>query len=162
MIVRPAGIADFDLIRRCVDAAFGQCAEGRLVDALRRDGAAAIECVADDDGKVVGHVMLSRLVSPRGALALAPLSVAPGRQRQGVGSALMRRAVDDARAAGFSAIFILGDPAYYGRFGFSAAAAAAFQSPYPKESLTALALATDALDALEREIVYADAFADLD
>ena len=82
------------------------------------------------EGVVVGHVLLSRLVSPPGALALAPLAVLPDRQRRGVGSALVRAALARAREGGGAAAFVLGDPAYYGRFGFSAEAARGYASPY--------------------------------
>lgn len=158
MIVRAARPADVEAIRACVDAAFGQPAEGALVDALRDSGDAAIELVADADGLLVGHVLLSRLVSPDNALALAPLAVAPAFQRKGAGAALVRRAVADAREAGATAIFLLGEPAYYSRFGFSVEAAALFETVYPKSHMMALELRSGALAGLSGAIRYPEAF----
>jgi predicted GNAT family acetyltransferase len=71
--------------------------------------------------------------APFRALALAPVSVAPERQKAGIGSALVRSAVERARQAGWEAVFVLGDPAYYGRFGFDAHRAAGFSTPYAGE-----------------------------
>lgn len=158
MIVREARAEDAGAVRRIIDAAFGQPAEGNLVEALRSHGDARIELVAESDGRLVGHVLLSRLESPAGALALAPLAVLPERQREGVGAALTNAAIDRARRGGAPAIFLLGEPAYYERFGFSVAAAAPFETAYPKDYMMALALAPGALDALAGPIIYAPAF----
>lgn len=161
MIVRAAHPADARAIRAVVDAAFGGPAEGALVEALRESGDAALELVAKADGKILGHVMLSRLASPQNCLALAPLAVAPGFQRRGVGGALIKRAVEEAREAGASAIFLLGEPAYYARFGFSVAAAATFETVYPKDYMMALELSPGALAATGGAIDYAAPFSAL-
>lgn len=60
---------------------------------------------------------------PRARPGLAPLAVLPGRQGWGIGSALVRAALARAKEVGWAAAFVLGDPAYYGRFGFAADAA---------------------------------------
>lgn len=142
-----------------VAAAFGGDDEARLVARLHGDGDAAISLVADEQGAIVGHILLSRLVAPVRALALAPLAVAPGRQGSGVGSALVRVAIDRARQGGWQAIFVLGDVDYYGRFGFDGASAAGFSSPYAGPHFMALALAE--LPVGDGEIAYPRAFADL-
>ena len=124
MPIRDEVEADHAAVARLHRLAFGGDAEARLVDALRRSDTVAVSLVAQsDDAVIVGHVLLSRLVSPPGALGLAPLAVLPDRQRRGVGSALVRAALARAREGGWAAAFVLGDPAYYGRFGFSAEAA---------------------------------------
>jgi putative acetyltransferase len=158
VIVRPAAPGDYAAVRACNDLAFGQLAEGRLVEALRSSGDAAIELVAEEGGAIVGHVLLSRLVSPANCLALAPVSVLPERQRQGVGSALIEQVVEAARGGGYDAVFLVGEPGYYSRFGFSVAAAGRFSTKYPKEYTMALALRPNAFDSLSSEIVYAPAF----
>lgn len=97
---------------------------------LRDDGDAILSLVAVQDAAIVGHVMLSPMSAPFRALGLAPLSVLPRWQRQGVGTALLQAAIGKARDGGWSAVFVLGDPAYYRRFGFRADLAAGFTSPY--------------------------------
>jgi putative acetyltransferase len=90
-------------------------------------------------------------------LALAPVAAAPDRQREGIGSALIEAGHAIARSQGWDAIFVLGDPAYYGRFGYDAELAAGFTSPYAGEYYMVLAL-TGALPATEGQVSYASAF----
>lgn len=81
-----------------------------------------LELVADEEGQVVGHVLGARgELSGRDVLAIAPLAVAPERQGQGVGSALMSELLQRAATQGWPLAVLLGDPGYYGRFGFEAA-----------------------------------------
>ena len=89
--------------------------------------------------RTVGHVLLSRMTAPVRALALAPLAVATDWQRRGIGTALVEAALERARAAGSQAVFVLGDPAYYRRFGFRADLAAGFASPYAGPHLMVVA-----------------------
>ena len=160
MIIRPEALDDIDAIHRVVADAFGQSDEAGLVDALRNASDSAISVVAEDDGEIIGHVLLSRLEAPFRALALAPVSVTPDRQRSGVGSALVRAALQRAREDGWDAAFVLGDPAYYGRFGFSVETARGFGSPYAGAHFMMLALTTEPL-ATEGDLRHAPAFADL-
>ncbi len=158
MIVRDETPADAAAVRRVVGAAFGQEEEADLVDALRASGDAVIALVAEDDGEVVGHIMFSKLQAPKRCVALAPVAVTPARQRQGIGSRLVRAGLARARRDGWRAAFVVGEPDYYGRFGFSAAAADGFETPYPKPYFMALALAPHALDALAGPVVFAPPF----
>jgi putative acetyltransferase len=98
--------------------------------------------------------------APLRALGLAPVSVAPERQRRGIGDALVREAIDVARSEGWEAVFVLGEPAYYRRFGFRAELAAGFGSPYAGHFLMALAL-RGPLPTTEGRIDYAPAFSAL-
>lgn len=118
--VRPEQAADAGAIRAVHAAAFPTAAEAGLVDALRAAGAARVSEVAAVGDAVVGHVLLSP-VSIEGVLGLAPIAVLPGVQRAGVGAALMRSALARARAQGAAAIVLVGEPAYYRRFGFAPA-----------------------------------------
>ena len=160
MILRDAQPADRDAIDRVVSAAFGQAAEARLVHELDRAGDTVLALVAEVPGEIIGHVLLSRLSAPFPALALAPVSVAPAQQLRGIGSALIRAVIDRARAAGWAAIFVLGDPAYYRRFGFDAAAAAGFSTPYAGPHFMVLPLAPP-LPASQGALAHAPAFAAL-
>jgi putative acetyltransferase len=139
-------------------AAFGGEAEAGLVAALRRDGNAPIELLALEEGRPLGHILLSPLAAPKGALALAPLAVLPQAQARGLGSALVRAALREAAEGGWGAVFVLGEPSYYGRFGFSAALAAPFKSPFPPEAFQALELKEGALSGRTCEVRYAAAF----
>ncbi|WP_315386518.1 N-acetyltransferase [uncultured Stenotrophomonas sp.] len=97
--------------------------EQHIVDALRNAGALAVSLVAEDAGGIVGHVAVSPVQLSDGSegwYGLGPISVAPERQGQRVGSALMRAAMDALEAMGAAGCVLLGDPAYYGRFGFEA------------------------------------------
>ena len=161
MIIRDARPDDAPAIRNLVATAFGRVAEAVLVDSLVRDRDAEIALVVESRGLLVGHVLLSRMTAPFRALALAPVSVAPQHQSHGVGSAMVREAIDAARAAGWEAIFVLGAPAYYTRFGFDPAPAAGFASPYAGPAFMALGL-QGPLPVLTGELRHARAFADLE
>ena len=78
-----------------------------------------LSIVAESAGAVVGHVISTRAtIGDQPSLGLGPIAVSPSRQGQGIGSALMRATIDRATALGESTIVLLGDPAYYERFGF--------------------------------------------
>lgn len=159
-MIRYARPADRPAIAEVVEAAFGQSDEARLVERLRASGDALFELVSDDGGDVNGHILFSRLWADRQHLyaALAPLAVRPGLQRAGVGSALVRASLDSAREFGAHGIIVLGHPAYYPRFGFSADAAAQVRSVYAGgPGFMALALEPGAFDA-PLSVSYPDAF----
>jgi putative acetyltransferase len=143
MIVRDEAPSDHATVRAVVRAAFGQPDEAKLVDKLRDDGDCALALVAEDAGEIVGHVLLSTMIAPFAALALAPASVVPAKQRAGVGSLLIRDAIRRAHEAGCAAIFVLGDPEYYQRFGFDIEAANGFDSPYAGPHFMALPLSQE-------------------
>lgn len=162
--VRPEDGADFGAIRTVNREAFGTVAEADLVDALRANGDAALSLVAENDSGVVGHILFSRLpirASTRdvAAVALAPMSVLPQWHRCGAGSALVRAGLDRCREAGLEAVVVLGHPAYYPRFGFSARLAAPLQAPFSGPAFMALELVPGALSA-GGVVRYPDAFLD--
>lgn len=101
---------DRPAIHALVVDAFGRSPEAGLVDSLRDTGDLVISLVAEHQGRLIGHVALSRLKSPKRALALAPVAVAPQRQRRGVGSLLVREALAQARRGGWEIVFVVGDP----------------------------------------------------
>jgi putative acetyltransferase len=158
--VRDEKPEDRQSVYHVVSSAFGGAAEAALVDQMREDGDALVSLVAEEDGLIVGHVLLSRMAAPFPALALAPVSVIPSRQRRGVGSMLVKGAVNRARDEGWAALFVLGDPHYYERFGFSVEAAAGFTSPYAGQHFMVLPLGSP-LPATTGELRHAGAFAAL-
>jgi putative acetyltransferase len=97
--------------------------EQHIVNALRTAGKLAVSLVAEADGILVGHVAISPVSISDGAsgwFGLGPISVLPQHQRRGVGSQLMHEALGVLRGRGACGCVVLGEPAYYGRFGFHA------------------------------------------
>lgn len=97
--------------------------EHLIVQRLRAAGALALSLVAEDEahGGIVGHVSLSPITvdgRPRPWFAMAPVSVGPACQRQGIGGRLIRQALERMRDQGAEGAVVLGDPDYYTRFGF--------------------------------------------
>ena len=129
MLIRDEAGRDAEAVYAVVSSAFGRSGEAQLVRDLHAAEDAVVALVAEDDSNIIGHALLSRMAAPFAALALAPVSVLPGRQRAGIGSALVREALRRAADNSWLAVFVLGDPKYYCRFGFSAAAASGFSSP---------------------------------
>jgi len=164
--IRAAVRADGPAIRAIHVGAFPTSAEADLVERLDRDGDAVLSLVAQCEGRVAGHLLLSRMrVSGDGrafrALGLGPVAVLPELQRKGLGSALIRAALAEARSAGEDFVFLVGDPAYYRRFGFAAETAVPFASPYAGPYLMALNLSGSTLPAQGRAD-YPPAFAELE
>jgi putative acetyltransferase len=159
MLIREATAEDRAEIHAVVAAAFGQRDEADLVDALRADGDVLVELVAEEDGFIVGHLLFSPLTTDTGRrfAALAPLSVLPERQKDGIGLALMQVGHELCRKAGVEAVIVLGHPDYYPRAGYSADSAKTVTAPFSGPSFMALALTPGALDQ-PLTVTYAKAF----
>src|ERR1700678_1125290 len=155
--IRDEEPADIPAVRKIIEEAFLQAAEAALVDRLRADGVAVISGVAVDAGQVVGHIMFSRMDAPFRALGLAPVAVEPSLQGNGIGSELIRWGLARAKTDNWQGVFVLGDPKFYERFGFSVALASEFESPYGGEHFMALALNGD-LPATSGKVEYAPTF----
>ena len=147
-LIRRAEVLDHDAIRRVVAAAFGSDAEADLVERIREspEYEPSMDLVAElDDLGLVGHVMISRalLRSPAGTersiVMLSPLAVAPAAQGTGVGGALVRAATAIADERGEPLVVLEGNPAYYSRFGFVAAADHGITLPLPEWAPSAAA-----------------------
>ena len=161
--VRPESGDDVEAIHAVHLAAFPTSVEAELVRALRADGDSEISLVAEQGGDIVGHVMLSRMSATGDgrayrALGLGPVAVRPGTQGGGVGSELIRSALTIAGTLGEEIVFVVGEPDYYARFGFSAAAAAPFASPYAGPYFMALWLRSDFDSPAAGSADYAAAF----
>lgn len=152
LVVRDETPHDAAGIRHVIVAAFKGTLEADIVDALRGRRKHAASLVAVFGERVVGHVLLTDVrlgehpARARGA-GVAPLAVRPIMQGRGIGSVLMRAAIDRARTAGYGYLVLLGDPAYYRRFGFVPAAAFGLACEYdaPPEAFMALELRPNAL-----------------
>lgn len=100
--------------------------EPAIIEALRRAGALSVSLVAREAGEIVGHVAASPAqigAGSTGWYGLGPLSVAPSRWRQGIGSLLMRALLTELHSRGARGCVLVGPPDYYARFGFRADAA---------------------------------------
>ncbi|WP_020086637.1 GNAT family N-acetyltransferase [Hyphomicrobium zavarzinii] len=149
-------------IRRLALGAFPTAAEADLVDRLRHDGDVAISLVAVDGEEVVGHVLFSAMTAPMKALGLGPVAVEASRRGEGIASDLIREGLARARREGWQAVFVLGDPAFYARFGFSVEQAAGFETPYAGPYFMALALDGASLAHANDPVAYAPAFQSLE
>ena len=164
ILIRPETPADAGDIRAVNRAAFGVSVEADLVDRLRADLDLHLSLVAEDAGRIVGHCGFSRLIVRDGgeaakAVSLGPVSVLPDCQRQGAGQIMIRDGIARLTRSGETLIFVLGDPHYYSRFGFDAAAATAYRTPYDGPYMQVLRLSDDA--PVRGDVSYAPAFASL-
>jgi len=140
-------------------AAFGHADESELVDQLRRDGDVLLSLVAEVDGKIIGHILFSRMwVEDVAAVALAPMAVLPEDQNRGIGSELVREGLRLLRERGERIVIVLGHEHYYPRFGFSTEMARNLGSPFPKEAYMAMELSAGALEGVRGKVRYPAAF----
>lgn len=154
---------DFLPIRHVNLAAFGRPQEADLVEALRDERAILLSLVAEVQSSVVGHIVFSRLwidhaLGATASVALAPVAVLPAYQRRGIGTALIKGGLDWLRLKAEQSVFVLGEPDYYARFGFSAAKASSIQTPFPPEAFMALELTPGALHGIAGKTRYARSF----
>jgi putative acetyltransferase len=137
--------------------------EADLAERLRHDGLVIGAFVALDDNKVIGHIMLSELpteVDGRRvkAACLAPMSVSALHRQQGIGARIIETGIAAVRERGYEAVFVLGDPSYYTRFGFSSTKAKIITSPFSGEAFMALELVPGALSGKKGAVKYPRAF----
>jgi putative acetyltransferase len=166
MIIHAERTTDQPPIRDVTARAFDRDNEGRLVDALRASAhfIPELSLVAVDEGRVVGHILFSRIhirtadrVVP--ALALAPMAVLPEHQNRGIGSALIRHGLEECRLLGHHIVVVVGHPNYYPRFGFSSARAKGLDAPFPDPVLMVQELTPGTLDGVRGTVEYPPPFA---
>ena len=155
MNIRPERREDIDAIDRLVYTAFldhpqhapgAPPTEHNIVKNLRAAQALALSLVAKEDGAIVGHIALSEVLidgEDRGWHGGGPLAVLPSRQRCGIGAALLRQAIAEMRERGARGVVLVGEPAYYGRFGFKSEPGLVLEG-VPPEYVLALTLAPPA------------------
>ncbi len=123
--VGSANETDRPFILSVVNAAFGRDDEAQLVKKLWAADAVTLEFIAVQDDEIVGYCAFSEVTAKPAIggllLGLAPLAVTPGYQSKGVGNALVEYGLNSCQARDAALIVVLGEPAYYGRFGFEPA-----------------------------------------
>jgi putative acetyltransferase len=162
-VIRHEGVGDESQIRDLLEACFPGFGEADLVDSLRRAGDLVLSLVAEDEGIVIGSIVFSRLLveggeEPFPAVALAPLAVYPEYQQQGVATRLVRESHAVLAARGETLSVVVGEPSYYGRFGYSNRRVANFLSDYQSPYLMGLSFGAAPWDG---RLVYAPAFSAL-
>jgi predicted N-acetyltransferase YhbS len=144
---------DFAAREALLDLCFGAARHQKASERLREGRLPWLALVATERGRVIGTVRLWQVSagSDRPALLLGPLAVDAGHRNRGIGSALVERAIEVARADGHREMLLVGDAPYYGRFGFSAERTGKLGMPGPFEPsrLLGLELATEATGATE-------------
>ena len=161
MIIRREEPADIAAIRFVNEQAFGGSAEANAIDLLRDRGMVTLSLVAVIGARVVGHLFFTpvRLEAPDRswpAVGLAPLSVLPEFQQQGIGTALLNAGLEECRRLGHERVIVLGHPDYYPRFGFERASryGVRFEFEAPDEACMILALRPGALDGVSGVAKY--------
>ncbi|GLR53333.1 N-acetyltransferase [Shinella yambaruensis] len=128
IFLRPERPDDVNAIRALTETAFRTAphADGTehvIIDRLRATGALTLSLVVESDGVIIGHVAFSPVTVSDGSAnwyGLGPISVDPSRQGEGIGGRLVEEGLQRLKALGAAGCVLLGDPGYYGRFGFAA------------------------------------------
>lgn len=171
--IRTETEADYKNVEDVVRQAFAGVehsdqSEGELVARLRKSNAfvSALSLVADINDVIVGHILFTKIEivgndgKTHSSLALAPVSVLPSLQRQGLGSALIEEGHARAKALGFTSVILLGHPSYYPRFGYKKASDWAITPPFdvPDDCFMAIELVDGALDGTQGRVRYPPEF----
>ena len=133
--IRDERPSDANLIQRVHRAAFGGDVEARLVELLRARNKSLISLVAEVGDDIAGHILFSAVTITGAApniraIGLAPVAVLPESQRKGIGSMLIDEGLARCQRARYDLVVVLGDPGYYGRFGFRSAKQFGLENEY--------------------------------
>jgi putative acetyltransferase len=152
---------DADGIRRVLTLAFPTAAEADLINDLRRNDRLSLSLVATINSEIVGQIAFSPVTIDGCEIGwgLAPLAVAPAHQHYSIGSQLIRHGLEAARDRAVAAVVVLGDPAYYARFGFQPASRWGWTDEYGGgEAFQAIILQPGVAPATDGLVRYAPEF----
>ena len=171
MIIRQETEKDYKLTESVVEEAFKDAEyadhdEHLLVQRLRQGKAfiPELSIVAEIENEIVGHILFTRMLISGSdefeSLSLAPLSVLPEYQRQGIGSELMRKGLTIAKGLGFESVIVVGHKDYYPKFGFEKASKWGIKSNFevPDEAFMAIELKKNSLSGKSGVIKFAEEF----
>jgi putative acetyltransferase len=138
--IRPERAGDARAIRSVTELAFAGHAhsdgsEAEIIGRLRADGDLALSLVVEDEGRIIGHIAFSRVSISDGArewYGLGPVSVSPEKQGRQVGAQLVQHGLRELASRGARGVVLLGDPAYYCRFGFEHDPGLTYPGPPPE------------------------------
>jgi len=161
-MIREAQESDLEEVFNLIHSAFGNRAESDLVKQLISDGDVLINLLVESSNIIIGNVVVSKItMEPDLGLfcgGVAPVSVLPDQQSSGVGSRLMTAAINESKKMGIDALFLLGDPNYYKRFGF---VVSTLKNDYSVENFQELSLTKDCLVNIKSKVTYANALLNL-
>lgn len=169
MKIRPETTLDHTSIYKINHLAFGQKAESQLINRLRKtdEFIPELSLVMEKDNTIIGHILFSKIKivgekKSYSSLALAPMSVHPDYQKQGVGSQLVRAGLAKAKEMEFDSVIVLGHKNYYPRFGFEKASKWGVKCPFevPEEVFMGLELVEGGLKDKVGIVEYSKAFAE--
>ena len=161
-MIREAQESDLEEVFNLIHSAFGNRAESDLVKQLISDGDVLINLVVESSDTIIGNVVVSKItMEPDLGLfcgGIAPLSVLPDQQSSGIGSKLMKAVIKESKKMEIDALFLLGDPDYYNRFGFTVSK---IKNDYSVEHFQELELNKGCLVKVKSTVKYASAFLSL-
>ena len=161
-VIREAQESDLEEIFNLIHSSFANKAESDLVRQLIFDKDLFFNLIFESSDIIVGNVVVSKVtMEPDIGLfcgGVAPLSVLPEHQSSGIGSKLMKAAIKNSEQMEIDALFLLGDPNYYKRFGFNVSN---LQSDYSSEHFQELELTKDCLVNVKSKVIYVNAFLSL-
>lgn len=167
LTIRSESATDWEAIARVNELAFARPNEARLVEGLRRSPhfIPELSLVAALGDNVVGHILFTRVTvgrdeNARAAISLAPMAVLPGHQRRGIGSALVRTGLEEARRLDHDVVIVVGHVDFYPRFGFVPASRAGIKAPFRvhDEAFMVCELRPGALEGMAGEVAYPPEF----
>lgn len=167
MLIRKEKNTDFEEVYKIIKTAFetAEHSDGNeqdLVVSLRESKSfiSELSLVAECDGKIVGHISFTKVhIGDKEELALAPLSVLPKYQRQGIGRALINEGHKIAKELGFKYSIVLGDENYYPRLGYIPANKYGIKAPFDVPSANFMAFKVcDNVNSIKGVVKYADEF----
>lgn len=167
MQIRTETENDCESVRSLNKSAFEGDAEASLVDGLRRNADPIISLVAEEGGELLGHILFSPVTHSDDAdlklMGLAPMAVAPGKQRCGIGSALIDAGLERCKELQIDGVVVLGHPHYYPRFGFLPSSNYGIVSEYdvPEDVFMVLELRPGALHGKSGRVHYHSEFGNL-
>jgi putative acetyltransferase len=162
MKIREAHKSDFEEIFNVINSSFSTQSESDLVKQLILDDDVLINLVAESSGKIIGNVIVSKttMEHDEGLFCggVAPVSVLPKHQLIGIGSKLMREVIKKSKMMSIDALFLVGDPNYYRRFGFTISK---LKNDFSVKNFQELELTENCLVNVNSKISYANAFVNL-
>ena len=164
--IRHEQLDDINAVRAVNEIAFGQPAEAAIVDSIRDACPDAVSLVAVDANQIVGHILFSPVLasSEEGSvqgMGLGPMAVVPERQRQGIGSLMVKAGIETLRERSCPFIIVLGHPEYYPRFGFRPASQYGLSCQWegvPDNAFMVLVLDKTAMAGVSGVVKYRDEF----
>jgi len=164
--IRPEQPNDVAAIRTVNERAFGQSDEANIVDRLRESCSDVLSLVATIDDGIVGHILFSPAAVENagrtiGGMGLAPMAVLPEYQRQGIGTALVKKGLAALQSRSCPFVIVLGHPEYYPRFGFEPALERGIRCPWegvPDEAFMILVLDKSAMKEVSGVARYRSEF----